>query len=256
MTLPEQPIAPAPQHRPAIGWSIHALTASGVVVGLLGLIAVLDNHPKAALLWLVAALVIDGVDGPMARGCDIKRCVPKLDGYILDVVVDYVTCVVVPVAFIHHFRLLPPSLSITLIAIVLFVSALWMSRTDMETDDNWFNGFPAEWNFVVPSLYLLGTSTWVNSVVVLFFCALTMTNIKFVHPVRVRVNRTVTLSVTVLWLATMTGLTIGYPDSNVWGRLILVAGPAYYLWLSVRRTFDEGFRVPEQPAVASESGGA
>ena len=36
----------------------------------------------------------------------------------------------------------------------------------------------------------------------------------------------------------------------------LVAGPAYYLWLTVSRTFDDGFRVPERPAVASESGGA
>ena len=36
-------------------------------------------------------------------------------------------------------------------------TALWMSRTDQMTEDKWFNGFPGEWNMVVPTLFLLGT---------------------------------------------------------------------------------------------------
>ena len=124
----------------------------------------------------------------------------------------------------------------------------------METDDNWFNGFPAEWNFVVPSLYLLGTSTWVNSVVVLFFCALTMTNIKFVHPVRVRVNRTITLSRSPCCGCHDDWAHYRLPGLECLGSNHPCRGPAYYLWLTVSpHVFDDGFPRTERPGVASES---
>jgi len=222
---------------PALAWGIHALTASGVVVGVLGLFNVLEGHPRAALLWLMLALVIDGIDGPMARSCDVKQECPRVDGYVLDLIVDFVTCVIVPVAFVHRFELLPDDLSMVVLAVVLLVSAIWMSRTDQETADDWFNGFPSEWNLVVPSLYLLHTSTWVNTVVILFFCAFTLSSVNFPHPVRVRENRAVTLSVTVVWLAVMTGLTIADPRSSGVARIVLVAAPAYFMWLVVRRAF-------------------
>ena len=237
------------RREPALAWGIHTLTASGVVIGVLGLISVLDGHPKSALLWLMLALLIDGIDGPLARHIDIKRACPRVDGYVLDLIVDYVTCVVVPVAFMDRFDLLPNGLNIVLIAAVLSTSAIWMSRTDQETDDNWFNGFPAEWNLVAPSLYLLHSARWVNTVVVLFFCAMTMSSVKFPHPVRVKVRRGTTLTVTIIWLAVMAGLTIVAPDTSSYARVALVAAPGYFLWLSVRRTFDPTFRVDSAPVV-------
>lgn len=239
----------ATRREPAVAWGIHAITASGVVVGVLGLFSVLDGHPKSALLWLMLALVIDGIDGPMARGVDIKRVCPRVDGYVLDLIVDYVTCVVVPVAFMDRFGLLPPGLSIVLIAMVLSSSAIWMSRTDQETDDNWFNGFPAEWNLVAPSLYLLHSATWVNTIVVLFFCGMTMSSVKFAHPVRVKVRRGTTLTVTIVWLTVMTVLTVIAPTTSAFARVVLVAAPGYFLWLSMRRTFDPGFRVEAAPTI-------
>ena len=48
-------------------WAVHALTASGVIVGMLGLHSIIDGHARAAIIWLVVALILDGVDGPIAR---------------------------------------------------------------------------------------------------------------------------------------------------------------------------------------------
>jgi len=232
---------------PTIAWCIHGVTALGVVLGLLGLVAVIDGHAKAALLWLIAAQVLDGVDGPVARVYDVKRNLPKVDGYILDLVVDYVTCVVVPVAFLWRFAMLPGGIDVPLCALVLFTSALWFSRTDMETDDHWFRGFPAVWNVVVPSLFLLNTHVWVNATVVAFFCLITMTDLPFVHPVRVLAHRATTMTVTVVWLTVMTLMTIVLPEAPLAGKVVLIAAPIYLMGLSI-------WRALRPPEIDVESG--
>ena len=47
------------------------MTASGVIVGMLGLDSIIDGHARAAILWLVVALLLDGVDGPIRAS---SRC--------------------------------------------------------------------------------------------------------------------------------------------------------------------------------------
>ena len=136
-------------------WAVHALTASGVIVGFIGLNSVIDGHARAAILWLVVALLLDGIDGPIARKLDVRNRIPTLNGNSLDLIIDYFTCTIIPVAFLCKFDVLPPKTVGPLGFAILFVSALWMSRTDQETEDGWFNGFPAEWNMIIPTLFLL-----------------------------------------------------------------------------------------------------
>lgn len=222
-----------------LAWCVHALTASGVVIGLAGLVAAIDGNVRAALIWLLVAQVIDGVDGPLARALRVQTFVPRLDGYALDLVVDFVTCVVVPVAVLYRFDLLPPGLSLAANGLIMFTTALWFARTDMCTDDHWFNGFPGVWNLVVPSLVLLGTSRWTNLVVVVGFSLLSLTKVKFVHPVRVDEGRRLTLAVTAVWLGSMTWATVAYPDVPPECHTIMLVAPLYFAWLTVRRTVAE-----------------
>lgn len=215
---------------------MHVFTTSGVVAGMLALQAVLDNRPKAAMIWLLVTQVIDGVDGPMARAYEVKERVPQIDGYVLDLVIDFVTCVVIPAAFLHQFDLLPAgSMSLALVGLVVFTSALWFSRTDMMTPDHWFRGFPATWNLVAPTLYLLGASPNLGAVVVVVLALCSLGNVPFPHPVRVERWRTLTLPLTVAWLAVMTWLTVISPSSNIVGRVLLVAAPLYFVGLAVAK---------------------
>jgi phosphatidylcholine synthase len=133
-------------------WAVHALTAVGVIVGYVGLNSVIEGHARAAILWLVGALVLDGVDGPLARKLDVRTRIPTLNGNSLDLVIDYFTCTIVPVAFLYRFDILPDKTVGPVGFAMLFVGALWMARTDQETDDGWFNGFPAEFNMIIPTL--------------------------------------------------------------------------------------------------------
>src|SRR5262249_11260667 len=154
-------------------WAVHALTASGVIVGFVALNAVVDGDARAAILWLVAALLLDGIDGPIARRLDVRTRVPVLNGNSLDLIIDYFTCTIIPVAFLCKFDVLPDNTVGPLSCAILFVSALWMSREDQETTDGWFNGFPAEWNMIIPTLFLLHANEWVTLVVCIIFCGLT-----------------------------------------------------------------------------------
>jgi len=189
-----------PQGSRRAGYVIHVMTASGAVAGLLALQAVFDNNWRAALLWLIACQVLDGLDGPIARKFDVTINAPIIDGHILDLVVDYVTCVVVPVALLSRLELLPTHYE-TLVAETIFLtSALWFARTDQETDDHWFNGFPAVWNLVVPTLLIFGSSSTVVMMVCLVLCASQLTRFKIPHLVRVTTLRKVTLPLTIIYL--------------------------------------------------------
>jgi phosphatidylcholine synthase len=207
-------------------WAVHALTASGVIVGYVGLNSVIEGHARAAILWLVGALLLDGVDGPIARRLDVRTRIPTLNGNSLDLIIDYFTCTIVPVAFLYRFSILPDHTVGPVGFAILFVSALWMARTDQETADGWFNGFPAEWNMIIPSLFLIRANVWVNLAICVAFCALTLSRVQFAHPVSVSERRAVSLTFMVAWLGSMTWLAIAQRDVPV-VRLVLIVAP---LW--------------------------
>ena len=47
--------------------SVHLLTATGAVLAMLAMLAAADQKWDLMFLWLVVALLVDGVDGPLAR---------------------------------------------------------------------------------------------------------------------------------------------------------------------------------------------
>jgi phosphatidylcholine synthase len=211
-------------------WAVHALTTSGVVVGFVGLNSVIDGHARAAILWLIGALLLDGIDGPIARKLDVRNRIPTLNGNSLDLIIDYFTCTIVPVAFLCKFDVLPSKTVGPLGFAILMVSALWMSRTDQETDDGWFNGFPAEWNMIVPTLFLLHPNPWVTFTICVVFCALTLSRVQFAHPVSVREHRPASLIFMIAWLGSMMWLAIAQRDVTA-ARIVLIVAP---LWTVVQ----------------------
>lgn len=141
-----------------VGFSIHAFTALGAIAGLLALSAILSGEIRQGLIWLIICQILDGVDGLFARRFDVKTHAPQINGATLDLVIDYVTCVVVPVVLMLELKLLPSSWEIAIAGLIFFTSALWFARSDQETEDSWFNGFPASWNLVIPSFIILEIS--------------------------------------------------------------------------------------------------
>lgn len=217
------------------------MTASGAVAGLLALQAVIDNNIRGALIWLVVCQVLDGLDGPIARRIDVVIHAPRVDGYVLDLIVDYLTCVVVPVALLVRLELLPSEFQTLIAGLILLMSALWFARTDIETEDHWFNGFPAVWNLAVPTYLVLDLSENTVAIVTLVLCFSQLTMLKFPHIIRVATLRFVTLPFGTLYIATLFYLSWSYSnesgikDSMV-STMIMILFPIYIAAISLWRT--------------------
>lgn len=219
------------------GFTVHLFTATGALVGFLALQAAMDGRVKACLLWLILCQVVDGVDGPIARKFDVQVHAPHVDGHVLDLVIDYVTCVVVPVTLMHQLTLVPERASTAISALILVTAALWFARTDQETDDVWFNGFPAMWNIVIPSFLLLETPPNRAAVYCVFFAVLQLTHVKFPHVMRVRALRVATYSATIVYFGAFIYMSTIYPHGSSWAKGILLIAPAYLLFIVVWRTW-------------------
>ena len=219
------------------GFSIHVLTASGALAGLIALQSVIDGHIRAALLWLIVCQILDGIDGPIARRFDVSLHAPHIDGHVLDLVIDYVTCVVVPTVLLIRMDVVEPRMTMTISGLILMTSALWFARTDQETEDAWFNGFPAMWNIVIPTFILLGTSQRYAAVICLILCVAQLTTVKFPHLVRVQALRPATYAATVIYFGAFILLSAQYPNGPHWARDIILVGPVYLVAIVVWRTF-------------------
>jgi phosphatidylcholine synthase len=233
---------PSPPRQEAIpvfvAWAIHALTASGAVLAFFALLAIEQERWRPALLWLAAALIVDGVDGPLARRAGVMQRTPGIDGATLDLVVDYLTYVFVPAILIYRAGLLPEPYALVGVAAILLSSLYTFARTDMKTQDNFFRGFPALWNVIAFYLFMLQPGQTIGIVVVAAFAVLTFAPIHFVHPVRVRQYQPWLAGFTVLW--GMGSLALLSPHwSAMWMRTWLtlsLAGAAALLLAGALRT--------------------
>ncbi len=180
------PAAPGKGPPAVFAWAVHMFTASGAMLALFALVAIEQRNWRLALLWLFIALVVDGIDGTFARWARIKEKAARVDGDTLDLVVDYLTYVFIPTLFIWRAGLVPEPLALWLAAAIQFSALYLFARTDMKTDDNYFQGFPALWNLVAFYLFALDLGPTAGAIVVLTLAALTFAPVHFVHPFRVR----------------------------------------------------------------------
>jgi phosphatidylcholine synthase len=215
-------------------WAVHGFTALGIVAAMLALRDVLTNHPDYAILWLLITLLIDGVDGPIARALMVSERVPRIDGFTLDLIIDYVACVIVPACFMYEFKVVPQNnFGIGVLCVLVFTSAIWFARKDMMSDDYWFRGFPAAWNLVAPVMFLLEARTGLGAAITLVLSALSLTNVPFPHIMRAKFLRLATTIFTVIWIGGMVIGTLQYPHHPYLARPLLVIGSAYFVALAI-----------------------
>lgn len=181
-------------------WAVHAFTATGAVLALLALAAVEGGRWREALLWLLAALVVDGIDGTVARKARVAERLPRIDGSALDLVVDYLTYVFVPAWFLLKLGAFPASAALPLAMLILLSSLYTFARRDMKTEDGYFRGFPALWNIVALYIYAAAAPQWLAAAIVLVLAVLTFAPVHAVHPLRVRDYGYWLLGVSVMWM--------------------------------------------------------
>lgn len=180
--------------------SVHLLTATGAVLSMLAMLAAVEEQWSLMFLWLVVALVVDGIDGPLARRYDVKENWPTYDGVLLDLIIDYLTYVFIPAFALFKSGLLTGWTGWLAIIVIVYGSVIYFADTRMKTRDNSFAGFPACWNMVVLVLFALSPGEWTTLFIVLALTVAMFSNLKFIHPVRTDRWRVVSLPVAVLWV--------------------------------------------------------
>jgi phosphatidylcholine synthase len=183
----------------AAAFSVHIFTALGAGIALVALLEAVREHWAAMFAWLGAALIVDALDGPIARRLDVARVQPDWSGEVLDLVVDFVTYVFVPAYAITASGLLLPLAAPLLGAGIVVSGALYFADRRMKAEDNHFRGFPALWNAVAFYLFLLHLPPAISSLAVAILIVLTFVPLHVLHPVRVVRLRALTLSLLATW---------------------------------------------------------
>ncbi len=179
------------------GLAVHAFTASGAVLGFLALLAALEARFALMFAWLIAALIVDAIDGTFARRADVQRTAPEFSGEVLDLVVDFITYVLVPTYALYAAGLLPEIVALPAVALILITSALYFADVRMKTEDWYFRGFPAAWNLFAFLVFVLSPPPWIVFAGVVLFSGLTFAPFKTVHPMRVQHLRMLNLALLV-----------------------------------------------------------
>jgi phosphatidylcholine synthase len=185
----------------AATFSVHIFTAMGAGVALLAMLEGVREHWANMFGWLGVALIIDAIDGPIARKLDVVRLQPNWSGEVLDLVVDFVTYVFVPAYAITASGLLLPVAAPILGIGIVVSSALYFADRRMKASDNHFRGFPALWNAVAFYLFLLHLPPALSSVAVAILIGLTFVPVHVLHPIRVVRLRWLTLWLLAAWAA-------------------------------------------------------
>ena len=130
-------------------WSVHAYTATGSVLALLMVHFAYQGEVRTVLWLFLAAMVVDGTDGMLARRFRVKEVVPQLDGALLDNVVDYLTYAFAPMVLLWETGYLPDGAWGGVVAATPLVASCYQfCRSDAKTEDHFFLGFPSYWNVV------------------------------------------------------------------------------------------------------------
>jgi phosphatidylcholine synthase len=219
----------------AAGFSVHLFTASGGAVAVLALYAAIERNFAACFAWLGLAFFIDGVDGTLARAARVQVTAASIDGTVLDLVIDFLTYVLVPVVALWRSDLMPTEASFWIGLVVTISSALYFADTRMKTDDLWFRGFPATWNIVVFYLFVLRLPWVISAIILLGAAALMFTPIVFIHPLRVARLRSLTIAMTCAWFAFAATAIVQNLAPQAWVGWGLIATAAYFLSLPLLR---------------------
>jgi phosphatidylcholine synthase len=216
--------------------AIHLLTATGAAFALLALIAAAHGDWQGMFIWLGVALIVDTIDGPLARRVGVTRVLPRWSGERLDLIVDFLTYTAVPAFALSQADLLPEAYRLPAGIAVMMSSLFHMSDQHSKTKEGYFVGFPAIWNVVCLYLFAFMPHPFVSLAIVAVLVALTFVPILCVHPFRVAGLRGFSVLVTGLWVVAAIGAVANPFPSPLWVRILLIATAACLTGVGVLRS--------------------
>lgn len=209
-------------------YGVHLLTAAGAALGLWSILLIFEGFYKEAIWVLGIAVLIDSVDGSLARYVNVKVNAPRFDGALMDNLVDYITWTVAPLFWIYATMHIP----VWVLMICAIASIFGFTNIEAKTEDHYFTGFPSYWNIVVLYLFLLDIPDLFATVCLLIFAVSTFLPVKFVYPTRTEFLKIPTLIFGSLFVVQLALIVILFEKSPVYLIYSSFLFPIYYFALS------------------------
>ena len=227
-----------------LAWAVHIFTASAAFVGVLTLVNIYHQQYLHALWLMGVTVVIDAVDGSFARLVRVNKVLPRIDGALLDNIVDYLNYVITPCFFLLvKPDMLPGSYALIIVIAITITSSYQFCQTDAKTPDHFFKGFPCYWNFAVFYMFIFNTSMTTNAVILSTLCVLIFVPIKYVYPSRLdyltksKQLKIMMHSFSILYGISTALLLLHYPKNDTFWLAISLGYVVIYLLLSMYRTY-------------------
>lgn len=208
-------------------YATHAFTATGAVFAFLALLAAVESRWAEMFGWLLVAFVVDGVDGALARRTDVVSNAPIIDGVLLDLVIDFLTYVFIPLFALLRAGRLDGMAGLVTALIVVFASALYFADTRMKTADSSFSGFPAAWNMLALVVFATDLSPRIMIPVAAVLTLAMFVEVKFIHPVRTERWRPLSLPVAVVWTGVAGWAALSDFAIPGWAEVVLLAASVH-----------------------------
>ena len=225
-------------------YSVHLYTASGLVFAFLAMAEVCGRgvapRPQLVFFWLLASVLVDATDGPLARAWHVKSLAPRIDGRKIDDLVDYLTFTFIPLMLVWRMEWLPREAE-ALLPIAMVASVFGFANTSAKQESaGFFLGFPSYWN-----IYAFYVGLWAaqygsggrvfSAVVLAVLSLLSVVPIRFLYPnLAPGVWRIPVLLGAAIWTVLLVAMLWGYPaevsPGIYWLSLVY---PAFYTLLSL-----------------------
>lgn len=228
--------------RQLTAWCVHIFTAFSAFFGLLALGAIFHHHYIDALWYMGAAFVVDNVDGTCARYFRVTEYAAKIDGALLDNIIDFFTYSMIPAFFILATDMVAPHYRILCAALICFASCYQFTQRDAKTEDHFFKGFPSYWNLVVFYAYCWHIPTTVTLWVIIICAIGSFVPIKYIYPSRMeylskhKIYVRLMLVATIVWAIAAVCILALYPQQNSFVNYYSMGYIVLYFLLSLYRT--------------------
>ncbi|AAX17586.1 phosphatidylcholine synthase [Borrelia turicatae] len=222
-----------------LAWSVHILTASGLIVSLYSIISIINTDYNLLLKLTILGLLIDGIDGTLARKLKIKEIIPTINGELLDNIVDYINYTFIPTIFFYYGNFISNEYKIITCIGILLASAYQFSRLDAKTSDDYFRGFPSLWNFLIIFNIIFKLDQITNLSIILLCIIFSFVPIKVIYPSKTKEFKYITLPVTVIAALSVILITFAkLPDTYLKiGKTLIIFYCLYLILMSIYLTY-------------------
>ncbi|MEA2710481.1 MAG: phosphatidylcholine synthase [Phycisphaerales bacterium] len=224
-------------------YGVHVFTACGVIFAFLAAAEISSSspQPKRIFLYLAIQVLIDALDGPMARRWHVKTRAARIDGRTIDDIVDYLTYTFIPLLLVWRMGWVPAPGGFW-IAPAIVASLFGFANTAAKDErGGFFLGFPSYWNIVAfyCGVWHHMAGPWPGAVVIVVLTILTVLPVRFIYPnLAPRPWKMPTMIGALSWLLLLAWMWMSYPTPPAWLMWASLIYPAFYIalsaWLDVK----------------------